>query len=91
MVAAQKALLIQEATPVPVMQTLTVPRDGGQAKVLDDISAVAVLSSGERLVADRGQRGVFRFDTAGKYLGPSPRFARPYRARSGRAVALARS
>ena len=68
--AAQKALLIQEGTPVPVMQTLTVPRDGGQAKVLDDISAVAVLSSGERLVADRGQRGVFRFDTAGKYLGP---------------------
>ena len=68
--AAQKALLIQEGAPVPVMQTLTVPRDGGQAKVLDDISAVAVLSSGERLVADRGQRGVFRFDTAGKYLGP---------------------
>ena len=40
------------------------------AKVLDDISAVAVLTSGERLVADRGQRGVFRFDAAGKYLGP---------------------
>jgi TolA-binding protein len=66
--AAQKALLVQEGAPVPVMQTLTVPREG-QAKVLDDISAVAVLSSGERLVADRGQRGVFRFDTAGKYLG----------------------
>ena len=66
---AQKALLVQEATPAPVLMTLTVPRDGGQAKVLDDISAVAVLSTGERLVADRGQRGVFRFDSAGKYLG----------------------
>jgi hypothetical protein len=67
--AAQKALLVQEAAPVALMQTLTVPRDGGQARVLDDISAVAVLSSGERLVADRGQRGVFRFDTSGKHLG----------------------
>jgi hypothetical protein len=52
-----------------VLMTLTVPRDGGPAKVLDDISAVAVLSTGERLIADRGQRGVFRFDAAGKYLG----------------------
>jgi TolA-binding protein len=68
--AAQKALLVQEAAPAPAMLTLTVPRDGGPAKVLDDISAVAVLSAGERLVADRGQRGVFRFDVAGKYLGP---------------------
>jgi TolA-binding protein len=67
--AAQKALLVQEGTPAAVMQTLTVPREGGPARVLDDISAVAVLTSGERLVADRGQRGVFRFDTSGKYLG----------------------
>jgi hypothetical protein len=67
--AAQKALLVQEAAPAPAMLTLTVPRDGGPAKVLDDISAVAVLTSGERLVADRGQRGVFRFDATGKYLG----------------------
>ncbi len=67
---AQKALLVQEGAPVAVMQTLTVPRDGAPAKVLDDISAVAVLTTGERLVADRGQRGVFRFDAAGKYLGP---------------------
>jgi glucose/arabinose dehydrogenase len=68
--AAQKALLVQEGAPAPAMQTLTVPRDGAPAKVLDDISAVAVLTNGERLVADRGQRGVFRFDAAGKYLGP---------------------
>jgi TolA-binding protein len=67
--AAQKALLVQEAAPGPLMLTLTVPREGGPAKVLDDISAVAVLSTGERLVADRGQRGVFRFDAGGKYLG----------------------
>ena len=67
--AAQKALLVQEGAPAPVMQTLTVPRESGPAKVLDDISAVAVLTSGERLVADRGQRGVFRFDATGKYLG----------------------
>ena len=50
------------------MLTLTVPREDGAAKVLEDISAVAVLSTGERLVADRGQRGVFRFDAPGKYL-----------------------
>jgi TolA-binding protein len=68
--AAQKALLVQEASPAPLMLTLTVPREGGQARVLDDISAVAVLSTGERLIADRGQRGVFRFDSGGKYLGP---------------------
>jgi hypothetical protein len=67
--AAQRALVVQEGAPGPVMQTLTVPRDGGPARVLDDIAAVALLTSGERLVADRGQRGVFRFDTAGKYLG----------------------
>ena len=70
MLAAQKALLVQDGAPAPVMQTLTVPRDAGPAKVLDDISAVAVLTTGERLVADRGERGVFRFDAAGKYLGP---------------------
>lgn len=68
--AAQKALLVQDATPGPLMLTLTVPHAGGPAKVLDDISAVAVLSTGDRLVADRGQRGVFRFDAGGKYLGP---------------------
>lgn len=68
--AAQKALLVQEAAPAPLMLTLTVPREGGPAKVLEDIAAVAVLSTGERLVADRDQRAVFRFDAAGKYLGP---------------------
>ncbi len=67
--AAQKALLVQDAAPTPSMLTLTVPRETGAPKVLEDISAVAVLSTGERLVADRGQRGVFRFDAAGKYLG----------------------
>ena len=69
LLAAQKALLVQDAAPAAAMVTLTVPREGGPAKVLDDISAVAVLSSGERLVADRGQRAVFKFDAAGKYLG----------------------
>jgi TolA-binding protein len=68
-VAAQKALLVQDATPAPQLVTLTVPRGPGPAKVLGDISAVAVLASGERLVADRGERGVFKFDGAGKYLG----------------------
>jgi TolA-binding protein len=68
-VAAQKALLVQDATPAPQLVTLTVPRGPGPAKVLGDISAVAVLTSGERLVADRGERGVFKFDNAGKYLG----------------------
>jgi len=68
--AAQRALLVQEATPSPQMLTLTVPRESGIAKVLDDISAVAMLTTGERLVADRAQRGVFRFDPAGKFLGP---------------------
>jgi hypothetical protein len=66
---AQRALLVQEATPAPQMLTLTVPREGGQARVLDEITAVAILSTGERLVADREQRGVFKFDAAGKYLG----------------------
>jgi sugar lactone lactonase YvrE len=38
------------------------------------MSAVAVLSTAERLVADRDQRAVFRFDPAGKFVGPFAAF-----------------
>jgi hypothetical protein len=78
LVTAQRALLQQDGTPTPALLTLTVPRDGGQARVLDDISAVVAMSSGERLVADRGQRGVFRFTEDGKYVRPffAGRFSR---------------
>lgn len=50
--------------------TLTAPRSGGTPRVVDDIAAVAVLSSGERLVADRGQRTVYLFDPTGKFIAP---------------------
>lgn len=68
----QKALMQQEgAAGAPAsLLTLTVPRSDGPARVLDDMSAVAVLSTGDRLVADRAQRGVFRYDPAGKFVAP---------------------
>ena len=34
------------------------------------IVGVAILSTGERLIADRGLRSVARFDATGKYVGP---------------------
>ena len=73
-VAAQKTLLVQQGTQsptaAPVLLTLTVPRPDGPARILNDISAVAVLSSGERLVADREARTVFRFSDSGKFVAP---------------------
>jgi outer membrane protein assembly factor BamD (BamD/ComL family) len=67
---AQRAVLQPEGGTGtgPSLVTLTVPRDGAQTRIVDDIAAVAVLSSGDRLVADRGQRAVYRFDADGKYL-----------------------
>jgi hypothetical protein len=38
--------------------------------VLDDLSAVAILSTGDRLVADRSARAVYRFDAAGRFMSP---------------------
>jgi TolA-binding protein len=72
LVIVQKALVQQQepGSPAPKLLTLTGPRpEAGQARVLDDLSAVAILSTGERLIADRGLRTVGRFDAAGKYLG----------------------
>jgi TolA-binding protein len=72
-VIVQKALVQQHQAGggPPKLLTLTSPRpDGGQARVLDDLSAVAILSTGERLIADRGLRSVGRFDASGKYVGP---------------------
>jgi TolA-binding protein len=70
-VMVQRAVLQQEdGTGSPGLVTLTAPRDGGPQKVLDDLSAVAVLSNGDRLVADRSARAVYRFDSAGKFLAP---------------------
>jgi DNA-binding beta-propeller fold protein YncE len=74
-VLVQKAALQQEgANGTASLVTLSVPHSGGQARVLDEMSAVAVLSTGERLVADRDQRAVFRFDPAGKFVGPFAAF-----------------
>lgn len=71
-VAVQKALVVLEtARPPASLVTLTVPPSGGgAARVLGDLSAIAVLSSGDWLVADRSMRGVYRFSPAGKYIGP---------------------
>jgi DNA-binding beta-propeller fold protein YncE len=70
-VAVQRALMVQDSgEKTPALFTLTVPRSGGPVRILDDISAVAVLSSGERLVADRGTRVVYRFSDAGKFVAP---------------------
>jgi TolA-binding protein len=72
-VAAQRGLLVQQTAPppgAPVLLTLTVPRPDGPARILSDLAAVAVLSSGERLVADRELRTVYRFSEAGKFLAP---------------------
>ena len=71
-VAVQRALVVQEGSRAPAgLVTLTVPRaDGGAARVLDDLSAIAVLSSGDWLVADRSARAVYRFSSGGKYIGP---------------------
>jgi TolA-binding protein len=71
-VLAQKAVLQQEGAagqPVTLL-TLTIPSGSGPASVLDEIAAVGVLSTGERLVADRDRRGVFKFDAAGRFAGP---------------------
>jgi TolA-binding protein len=70
-VMVQRAVLQQEdGTGSPGLVTLTAPRDGGPQKVLDDLSAVAILSTGDRLVADRSARAVYRFDAAGRYVAP---------------------
>lgn len=71
-VLAQKAMLQQEGATgtSPSLLTLTIPRAGGAARVLDDMTAVVVLSTGDRLIADKAQRGVFRFDAAGKFVAP---------------------
>jgi outer membrane protein assembly factor BamD (BamD/ComL family) len=70
-VAVQRALAVQESSAgPPTLVTLTVPRAEGPARVLDDLTAVAVLSSGERLVADRETRAVYRFSDAGKFVAP---------------------
>ncbi len=72
LVTLQKAVMQQEgdAGAGAGLVTLTAPRDNGQAKVLEDLSAVVVLSTGDRIVADRGARAVYRFDAAGKYISP---------------------
>jgi TolA-binding protein len=71
LVLVQKALLQQDAGDGPPLQTLTVPRpDAAQARVLDDLTAVAQLPTGDRLVADRSQRAVYRFDDKGKFVAP---------------------
>jgi len=72
LVTLQKAVMQQEenAAAGAGLVTLTAPRDNGQAKVLEDLSAVVVLSTGDRIVADRGARAVYRFDAAGKYISP---------------------
>jgi TolA-binding protein len=71
LVAAQRALVAQEHASGPAtLVTLTAPRaEGGAARVIDDIASIAVLSSGDRLVADRDSRAVYRFDENGKYMG----------------------
>jgi TolA-binding protein len=70
-VMLQRAVLQQEDGPgEPGLVTLTAPRDGGPQKVLDDLSAVAILSTGDRLVADRSARAVYRFDAAGRFMSP---------------------
>lgn len=70
-VALQRALLLQgRDTGPPTLVTLTTPRSDGPARILNDLSAVAVLSSSERLVADRGARGVYRFSAEGKFIAP---------------------
>jgi hypothetical protein len=73
-VLVQKAALQQEgaAGTAPTMLTLTVPSGGGQAKVLDEMSAVGVLSTPSAR-ADRDQRGV-PVDPAGKFVGPFAAF-----------------
>ena len=68
---AQRAVLqLEAAGGGPSLVTLTVPRDGSPSRVVDDIGALGALSTGERLVADRGQRAVYRFDAQGKFVGP---------------------
>lgn len=74
-VAAQRALLVQQAagsttSATPLLLTLTVPRSDGPARTLTDLSAVAVLSTGERLVADREGRTVYKFTETGKFVAP---------------------
>jgi TolA-binding protein len=70
-VMVQRAVLQQEdGSGAPGLVTLTAPRDNGPQKVLDDLSAVAMLSTGDRLVADRSVRAVYRFDAAGKFAAP---------------------
>jgi TolA-binding protein len=71
LVAVQRALMIQDGgARTPALFTLTIPRTGSPARILDDLSAVAVLSSGERLVADRATRAVYRFSDTGTFVSP---------------------
>lgn len=64
----QKAIVTREAASGLQRLALTAGT-GPTARLLQDISAGARLSTGELLVADREVRSVSRFDPAGKFLG----------------------
>ena len=66
-IIAEKSILLRETEKGMQRFALTAATMGGP-KLLQDISAGGLLSTGEYVIADRELRGAYRFSSAGQYL-----------------------
>ena len=67
-VIAERSILLRETEKGMQRFALTAATSGGP-KLLSDISAGALLSSGDYVVADRVLRSAYRFSSSGQYVG----------------------
>jgi TolA-binding protein len=65
-------LVCREAvvTPDPGTRPLSVPKQDGTPRFLNDISSGVLTSSGDWLIVDSNAKNITRFSPAGKYVGP---------------------
>ena len=66
-----KIVVVRKDTFVPdgaTMSQIAVPQTGRLPRPVEEIPAVAVLSNGDRLVADKDQKTVIRVSPQGKYI-----------------------
>jgi hypothetical protein len=66
-IIAERSILLRETEKGMQRFALTAATMGGP-KLLQDISAGGLLSTGEYVIADRELRGAYRFSSAGQYL-----------------------
>jgi len=49
---------------------LSIPRPGKEPRVVKDVEAAAILATRQWLIADREEHTIYRFSSAGEYIGP---------------------